>query len=158
MFHALSSATVHFTAVVTTLIGHPTLVVTCKPYINFLLSLYILWPYASGLLDESSQVKSLYILVFCIFPFLCCTAFIYARLMRLLIPLSLSLSFVIVRRRPHWSELRSIWPPEVGETATKSSPARLKHSLGGCAIDMPVELPSAGHVVSPCLLSYVRSR
>jgi len=28
----------------------------------------------------------------CIFPFLCCTAFIYARLLRLLIKLSLSLS------------------------------------------------------------------
>jgi len=36
----------------------------------------------------------------------------------------------------------------VAETATKLSPAPLqKHLLGGCTVDVPVEMPSAGHVI-----------
>jgi len=44
-----------------------------------------------------------------------------------------------------------VWPSVVAESApTKPSPAPFqKRSLGGRVVDMPVELPSAGHIVSP---------
>jgi len=39
----------------------------------------------------------------------------------------------------------AIWPPEMIKMAAKPSPLLLqKHSRGGCVIDKPVELPSAG--------------
>jgi len=46
-------------------------------------------------------------------------------------------------------ELTGQRPPSVTETATKPSPAPLQnHSRGGCTVDMPVKLPSAGPIIS----------